>query len=172
MGSTTAMRKMRTSLNSITNGGGGLGGAGPWTFAANGARHQGFVGLADRNDTKDINRGEDDLMDDVLEADDNGRSGGEAVKPKAGGISPQLDNNEDHFLSILVFLGLGFPSSSLEFYYHFFDFSTPNQSAFLVLFTYLASVMEEGLAEACAQLRLTEDEQTAITLEDVIDDNA
>ncbi|XP_050211681.1 uncharacterized protein LOC126661845 [Mercurialis annua] len=32
--------------------------------------------------------------------------------------------------------------------------------------------MEEGLIAACSQLRLTEDEQETITLEDVIDDNA
>ncbi|XP_050222274.1 uncharacterized protein LOC126672366 [Mercurialis annua] len=30
--------------------------------------------------------------------------------------------------------------------------------------------MEEGLAEACAQLRLTEEEQTAVNLEDVVDE--
>ncbi|XP_050207941.1 uncharacterized protein LOC126657315 [Mercurialis annua] len=32
--------------------------------------------------------------------------------------------------------------------------------------------MDEGLAEACSQLRLTEDEQITITLEDVVDDYA
>ncbi|XP_050238280.1 uncharacterized protein LOC126687767 [Mercurialis annua] len=32
--------------------------------------------------------------------------------------------------------------------------------------------MEDGLIEACAQMRLTEDEQTTITLEDVVDDFA
>ncbi|XP_055959885.1 uncharacterized protein LOC126660731 [Mercurialis annua] len=44
---------------------------------------------------EDINVGEDDLMDDVLEADDSGRRGDEAAKPEAGGTSPQPDNNED-----------------------------------------------------------------------------
>ncbi|KAK9286312.1 hypothetical protein L1049_014702 [Liquidambar formosana] len=42
----------------------------------------------DEDDVEDINVGEDDMMDDVLDVDDNSRRGDETVKPEAGNASP------------------------------------------------------------------------------------
>ncbi|XP_048231544.1 pinin [Ricinus communis] len=46
----------------------------------------------EEEDVEDINVGEDDMMDDVLDVEDNGRRGDEAVKPEAGSTSPHPDN--------------------------------------------------------------------------------
>ncbi|XP_022149257.1 pinin [Momordica charantia] len=47
----------------------------------------------DEDDVEDINAGEDDMIDDVLGVEDNGRRGEEAAKPEAdGGASPNADN--------------------------------------------------------------------------------
>lgn len=42
----------------------------------------------DEDDVEDINVGEDDMMDDVLDVDDNGRRVEETVKPEASALSP------------------------------------------------------------------------------------
>ncbi|KAF9601389.1 hypothetical protein IFM89_019242 [Coptis chinensis] len=46
----------------------------------------------DDDDVEDINVGEDDIMDDVLVADDNNRSLDVATKPEAGDASPSPDD--------------------------------------------------------------------------------
>ncbi|XP_065870573.1 uncharacterized protein [Euphorbia lathyris] len=46
------------------------------------------------DDVEDINVGEDDMMDDVLVVDENGRRGEEAPKPEAGSSSPRPHNPE------------------------------------------------------------------------------
>ncbi|KAJ4716988.1 pinin-like [Melia azedarach] len=47
----------------------------------------------DEDDVEDINVGEDDMMDDVLDVDEN-RRGEETVKPEAGNSSPPPENIE------------------------------------------------------------------------------
>ncbi|KAI3702073.1 hypothetical protein L6452_27719 [Arctium lappa] len=50
----------------------------------------------DEDDVEDINVGEDDMMDDVLDVDDSGsRRAEETVKPDAGNVSPPLPANKD-----------------------------------------------------------------------------
>ncbi|KDP43620.1 hypothetical protein JCGZ_16907 [Jatropha curcas] len=46
----------------------------------------------DEDDVEDINVAEDDMMDDVLEVDENGRRGDEAAKPEADSTSPNPEN--------------------------------------------------------------------------------
>ncbi|KAF5743897.1 hypothetical protein HS088_TW08G00485 [Tripterygium wilfordii] len=46
----------------------------------------------DEDDIEDINVGEDDMMDDVLDVDENRRVD-ETAKPQAGNTSPQQDDN-------------------------------------------------------------------------------
>ncbi|XP_059653406.1 uncharacterized protein LOC132300388 [Cornus florida] len=46
----------------------------------------------DEEDVEDINVGDDDMMDDVLDVDENSRRGDESVKPEAGNGSPHPDN--------------------------------------------------------------------------------
>ncbi|GJS35155.1 pinin [Tanacetum coccineum] len=50
----------------------------------------------DEDDVEDINVGEDDMMDDVLDVDDNGRRVEETLKPEAGALSksPSPANKE------------------------------------------------------------------------------
>lgn len=43
-------------------------------------------------DVEDINIGEDDMMDDVLDVDENGRRGDETVKAEVGNTSPLADD--------------------------------------------------------------------------------
>ncbi|CAL5358403.1 unnamed protein product [Camellia sinensis] len=47
----------------------------------------------DEDDVEDINVGEDDMMDDVLEVDENNRTD-ETVKPETGNGSPHVDNTD------------------------------------------------------------------------------
>ncbi|KAL7227834.1 hypothetical protein ACSBR1_022671 [Camellia fascicularis] len=47
----------------------------------------------DEDDVEDINIGEDDMMDDVLEVDENNRTD-ETVKPETGNGSPHVDNTD------------------------------------------------------------------------------
>ncbi|XP_038902762.1 pinin [Benincasa hispida] len=46
----------------------------------------------DEDDVEDINVGEDDMIDDVLGVEDNGRRGEETAKPEADVASPKADN--------------------------------------------------------------------------------
>lgn len=50
------------------------------------------AGSNEDEDVEDINVGEDDLMDDVLDVDENPRRGDEISKAEAGNASPQPDN--------------------------------------------------------------------------------
>ncbi|PIN10562.1 hypothetical protein CDL12_16847 [Handroanthus impetiginosus] len=49
----------------------------------------------DEDDVEDINVAEDDMMDDVLGVDDNGRRGDEAVKVEEGNGSPVEDKKDE-----------------------------------------------------------------------------
>ncbi|OMO79927.1 DNA-binding WRKY [Corchorus capsularis] len=49
----------------------------------------------DEEDVEDINAGEDDMMDDVLGVDDNGRRGDEAAKTEADDTGPPPDNIDE-----------------------------------------------------------------------------
>ncbi|KAL0548957.1 hypothetical protein IC582_013435 [Cucumis melo] len=46
----------------------------------------------DEDDVEDINVGEDDMIDDVLDVEDNGRRGEETAKPEADVASPKADD--------------------------------------------------------------------------------
>lgn len=46
----------------------------------------------DEDDVEDINVGEDDMMDDVLDVDDTSRRGDETVRPEANTTGPHADN--------------------------------------------------------------------------------
>lgn len=46
----------------------------------------------DEDDVEDINVGEDDMMDDVLDVDDTNRRGAETVRQETGNTSPLADN--------------------------------------------------------------------------------
>ncbi|KAF5448580.1 hypothetical protein F2P56_029099 [Juglans regia] len=48
----------------------------------------------DEDDVEDINVGEDDMMDDVLDVDDASRRGDETVRPEAGNTSPHAETND------------------------------------------------------------------------------
>lgn len=48
----------------------------------------------DEDDVEDINVGEDDMMDDVLDVDESGRAAEDAVKADAGDPSPPMGNKE------------------------------------------------------------------------------
>ncbi|KAF8019736.1 hypothetical protein BT93_G0436 [Corymbia citriodora subsp. variegata] len=52
------------------------------------------TGSNEDEDVEDINVGEDDLMDDVLDVDENHRRGDEISKAEAGNASPQPDNTD------------------------------------------------------------------------------
>ncbi|XVE50860.1 hypothetical protein DITRI_Ditri01bG0197900 [Diplodiscus trichospermus] len=46
----------------------------------------------DEEDMEDINVREDDMMDDVLDVDDNGRRGDDTAKPEPNSTNPPPDN--------------------------------------------------------------------------------
>ncbi|KAE8009098.1 hypothetical protein FH972_005552 [Carpinus fangiana] len=48
----------------------------------------------DEDDVEDINVGEDDMMDDVLDVDDTNRRGAETVRQETGNTSPLADNGD------------------------------------------------------------------------------
>lgn len=48
----------------------------------------------DEDDVEDINVGEDDMMDDVLDVDDASRRVDETVRPEAGNTSPHAETND------------------------------------------------------------------------------
>lgn len=49
----------------------------------------------DEDDVEDINVGEDDMMDDVLEVDNNSRRVDDSAKPELGNASPSIIDNID-----------------------------------------------------------------------------
>lgn len=49
----------------------------------------------DEDDVEDINVGEDDMMDDVLDVDENSRRGEETVKAEADNGSPFAENKDE-----------------------------------------------------------------------------
>lgn len=50
----------------------------------------------DEEDVEDINVGEDDMMDDMLDVEDNGRRGDETAKPEPNNTSPPPDGVDQH----------------------------------------------------------------------------